>query len=406
MGRNILITNYEISQYSGSEINAATIAKRFKEKGYKVYMAALFLGGPLYDQVKEYFDEVIDVKQNNFDFSNIEFDIVWAHHSFLLNWLIFENKIKAKKVIISSLSAKELFEAIPDYSNDLSLILANSEETKEKLEEEGLKEVKLLENYSFKSYFERNIKVEKLQNIAIVSNHVPEELHEAKKKLIDTGYNVTIYGVEGKRELITDKILEKYDAIITIGKTVQYAMSLKIPVYVYDIFGGEGYLTLENLEKNRKRNFSGRGFEQKTSDQIYDEIIQNFDKTLGITEDIKKYALERFCFENKIDEVLQELESKPELDLEQVRKKYKNEERLLLVPRQMYRALKVKHDEDVNRREEEFLLLANKLKNEIKQKDDLLNKKQEEIESGKQELQAIKNSKTWRYANSIKKFIK
>ena len=132
---------------------------------------------------------------------------------------------------------------IPKYANDLSLVLANSQETKQQLEQEGIKEVYVLENYSFKNYFERNIEIKELKNIAIISNHVPEELMKTKEMLEANGYGVQIYGFTGKRELITDTVLEQYDAIITIGKTVQYAMSLKIPVYVYDIFGGEGYYT-------------------------------------------------------------------------------------------------------------------------------------------------------------------
>ena len=36
MKKSILIINFEMKQFAGSEINAATIAKRFKELGYKV----------------------------------------------------------------------------------------------------------------------------------------------------------------------------------------------------------------------------------------------------------------------------------------------------------------------------------------------------------------------------------
>ena len=376
MSKSILITNYELINYTGSELNAMSIAKRFKDLGYKVYMLAMFIGEPLCSKAKDCYDEIIDITNTKFNFSNIEFDIVWSHHSFILSWLIFEKKIRAKKIIISSLSARENFEVVPLYGNDLSLVIANSQETKEKLMQEGIKDVYLLENYSFKKYFERDIKVKKLENIAIVSNHVPEELIKAKEILKKEGYKVTIYGFEGKRELITDKVLEQYDVIITIGKTVQYAMSLKIPVYVYDIFGGEGYLTLENIEKNRNRNFSGRGFKKKNPDVIYKEITENFEKAVALAEKIKEYAFKNFCFENNIDKVYKVLDEKPELNLDKIREKYKNDVRKLMTAMQMFINMHNKYLpklKELNDKEQEITNLNIRLKAQEEAKENIRN---------------------------------
>ena len=67
MSKKILITNFEMRQFAGSEINASTIAKRFKELGYEVYMLAMYFGEPLYAEVKENFDYIIDIKKNDFE---------------------------------------------------------------------------------------------------------------------------------------------------------------------------------------------------------------------------------------------------------------------------------------------------------------------------------------------------
>lgn len=396
MQKKVLITNYEMVNFMGSEINSATIAKRFKELGYKVYMLAMYFGEPIYSEVKDSFDEIIDIKKNEFDFSKIEFDLVWAHHSFLLNWLIFEYKIKAKKIIASSLSPVVPFEFIPKYANKLSLVLANSEETKEQLLKEGIEEVYVLENYSFKSYFEEKNEVKELKNIAIVSNHIPEEVSEAQKMLEKSGYNVQIYGVSGKKELINDKILKKYDAIISIGKTVQYAMSLQIPIYIYDIHGGEGYITLENLEKNRAKNFSGRGFGKKSAEEIYNEITQGFEEALKITPKIKEYAYENFCFENNIDKILQIINNKNEINLEEIRKDYTRD---LLITKQVSEYLIGKY-EDLLRVERHKLYTEIKrlteseenLRNAVIEKDELIKKQGEIINEQGEVIKEINNS--------------
>ena len=134
--KKVLITNFAIVQFAGSEINCVTIAKRLKELGYEIYVAAIEFGSPIYDIVKNDFDSTIHLLENDFDFSQIEFDIVWAHHSFLLDWLIFEKELRAKKIITSSLSPKEPFESAPIYANELCFSLANSQETYEKLTKE------------------------------------------------------------------------------------------------------------------------------------------------------------------------------------------------------------------------------------------------------------------------------
>lgn len=413
--KKVLITNFAIVQFAGSEINCVTIAKRLKELGYEIYVAAIEFGSPIYDIVKNDFDSTIHLLENDFDFSQIEFDIVWAHHSFLLDWLIFEKGLRAKKIITSSLSPKEPFESAPIYANELCFSLANSQETYEKLtKEENVKNVYLLENYSFQSYFKRDIKVEKLEKIAVVSNHIPKEEMEAIQKLSKKGYQVDIYGLPGKQVLITDEILKDYDCIITIGKTVQYAMSLKIPVYIYDIHGGNGYLTMETMEINRAHNFSGRGFGKKDADTMVDEIIKNFQTTLTQLEDIKDYAVKNFCFETKIDEVLQRIEDCEEVNVEKIRQDYGQYVRNLLVSKRLAEYFERSKEETLRRQTIEFYQIKeqelNEKQREIDNRGYLLGKKDRKIESLERQIKqkdeaihAIKNSRSWRYTRFFRK---
>ncbi len=67
--KKVLITNFGIVQFTGSEINTSTIAKRFKEIGYEVYLGVIETDAPLYDVVKENFDHVIYLLEDDFDFT-------------------------------------------------------------------------------------------------------------------------------------------------------------------------------------------------------------------------------------------------------------------------------------------------------------------------------------------------
>lgn len=394
--KKVLITNVEIVQYTGSEINCITIAKRFKDIGYEVYIGALDFREPLINEIKEIDFKFINLLEDDFDFSKIEFDIVWAQHSFLLDWLIFEKGVQSKKVITSSLSPKENLECIPLYANDLNMILANSMETKETLEKEGALNIQLFENYSFENYFNRKIEVKRLKNIAVVSNHIPEEEKEAIEVLKDKDYNVEVYGIEGKKQLITDEVLSKYDLIITIGKTVQYAMSLTIPVYIYDKHGGPGYLTMENIEKNRAKNFSGRGFAKKTASQICEEIEEKFNQALEEKELIKKYAYKNFCFEKIFDDCIEKLEGTDEIDLDQIRNKYSKNYRSIMLSKGVANYIISRTTNSVKEN------MNQKINEIISEKEKMINNLREEIQNKDTKILAIENSKSYKFYNKIK----
>ena len=73
------------------------------------------------------------------------------------------------------------------------------------------------------------------------------------------------------------KFLQQYDLVITIGRTVPRCLAMGVPVYVYDYLGGPGYLTESNFNLAERNNFSGRGFQKKTSDELFEEIRGGYD---------------------------------------------------------------------------------------------------------------------------------
>lgn len=91
-----------------------------------------------------------------------------------------------------------------------------------------------------------------------------------------------IIGEQGVVREVTPDLISQYDCVFTIGKTVQYCMISSTPVYVYDRFGGFGYLDAENFEKCAYANFSGRGGITKSSEEIASEIIKGIPKLVRI----------------------------------------------------------------------------------------------------------------------------
>ena len=79
---------------------------------------------------------------------------------------------------------------------------------------------------------------------------------------------------------MTPEVLAPYDAVVTIGKTVQYALSMGIPAYVYDHFGGVGWLDEDSLEPELHWAFSGQRTDRG------DELLLDEDASLRVVGDL------------------------------------------------------------------------------------------------------------------------
>ncbi len=146
-----------------------------------------------------------------------------------------------------------------------------------------------------------------LERLFIVSNHLPPELAEAASILRENDIEVVHYGsggdVQGRRLSPSD--LEGADAIVTIGKTVSYALCARVPVYIYDHFGGPGWLRDTNVESAKEANFSGRCCERHLNGEtIASEIIGEFAAAARESAARSDDALADFKLEPFIDGIL------------------------------------------------------------------------------------------------------
>ena len=421
---SILITNYSIQDYAGAELNCLELAKTFRDMGAIVEVATFNYAYPVRE---EYEKEQIKVTNVFFDeLNHKEYDLIWAHHYNVLSYLIWEKGVTASKIIYSSLSPFEYLESPPVYASDLTLCLANSEETKQQLIEEGVQasKVEVFPNYVLKSMLdsveEHDYKKSPVK-IAIVSNHVPSELHELEKRMLKDNIKTDIYGKENIVKRITADVLNEYDMVITIGKTVQYAMALKIPVYCYDIHGGFGFINSGNIIPAFEKNFSGRGgFGKKSGEELYSDIINNYSKNIIELEKNRDFILKHCQLENNINKLFSDYRFLDgNIDSCKLVEKYNGEKRRnnSFVREYRYNLYRKMEIIDLNEEKRGFEAMIEKKEAEI----DVLDRKNSETEkqvslynmetirlfkemelkdcqiSDKQrELNAIKNSKWWR----------
>lgn len=330
--KTVLLTNIWLTDFGGSELNCLSLAKSFKELGWDVEVATLRYGDPLR---REFEAENIPVKVVPGESLRLEhYDLIWGHHYCVLDQLMLGTQLTADRVILSSLSPFEPYEALPLYAKDCSLCLANSQETRDELVREGAsaENIRVFPNYADASWLNAPAKLRypnRPEKVAVVSNHVPPELLDVRRRLEEAGVQVDIFGVGYRFEKITPEILGDYDAVITIGKTVQFAMAMGIPVYCYDIWGGPGYLNRDNLDLAAYYNFSGRAFQKKNQEELAREILGQYQAALPDQPLMREYVNTHGNLERNLQRVLELVEGMdaPPVDCDGIRARYRGLER-------------------------------------------------------------------------------
>lgn len=347
-GKSILLTNYSIADFAGSEINCLALACLFTQMGADVEVATLNYAYPIRAEF-----EKKQIKVKNIFFDTLErehYDLIWAHHAVVLDYVLLELGIGAERVVFSALSPFESFEAPPLYINSLTLCLANSRETAEQLLKEGVSGQLL---YLFPNYVTERMYSSgpvagngSLRRIAVVSNHIPDEIHRAVTVIRDRGVEVAYFGSGNNMVLITEEILKKYDAVVTIGKTVQYCMALGIPVYCYDIHGGPGWICESVLTTAAMANFSGRGFQKKNCNAIVEEILGGYEAARADVNILREYIARECILEKNADDVFNVIVRSKPVELEKIRKnclatKRWNRAMIQLYRYNLYREMKI-----------------------------------------------------------------
>ncbi|MDR6431990.1 hypothetical protein [Brucella pseudogrignonensis] len=299
----VAVITHDFSGFTGSEIVALEIANYFAERGNEVVIRAERYS----DVLEPHLHERVSVSPIRIDIS--KFDIVCSQHGhFSLNTQDLQDLKKWEGIFISghlsSSTPAEIYH-YPFAAKYAGGIFFNAErvegELKAKREPKGY--ACNFRNAAPKKFHQSNVKKsDSLRRVLVVSNHVPDEVRDALSILSNMGVTCEHIGRGGESKLIEPSDIQAADAIITIGKTVQYSLVGGCPVYCYDHFGGPGWLSEANFELAEIRNFSGRcaGI-KKTAQQIADELVSGYASAQEFTSGRVPYFQERYNLEAILD---------------------------------------------------------------------------------------------------------
>lgn len=304
----VLVTNYMLRGFTGSELAAVDLAAEFASRGWDAALACFDLGGALAARIKELGIRTLDLRACRPE----NFDLLWLQHFETADACLLDRGLNAERAVFSCLSPYDLRETPPAWADSLSLVLANSPETADMLTGLGLERgsIDVFPNPAPAAFFSCAPRPAAAgqPRFAAVSNHLPEELRLAGEALRASGAVFDHIGEGGGAALVTPELLGRYDAVVTIGRTVQAALAMGLPVYCYDRFGGPGYIDPANLAAAADFNFSGRDLRRKLAPgDLAAELVSGYRAAAAAAPALKAFAAQKYSLPSRLDAVLARL---------------------------------------------------------------------------------------------------
>ncbi len=307
---NALIATTRLTNFAGSEITAIEVAHALRKKGHRPVLFAHAIADPVRKHLAE---AELPVRAGSRPKLK-DFDLVWSQH-FVYPLLIGDSPPTAggrrPYFCFVHLGPFEPYEApLPILEEILAdEILANSPTTRDTLTGAGIPgdRVTILSNAAPAEFqFRRATLHGTLKRLLVITNHMLPEMRGAVDLLArESGVHCQHIGLGGLVRRVTPEDIRNADAVMTIGKSAQYALLSAAPVYCYGVFGGPGWLKEQNFDLAEYFNFAGRCCRRKLSGrEIALEIIEGYPSAARFAQQLSSQDLSRFVLETHLERIL------------------------------------------------------------------------------------------------------
>ncbi|MCB0750194.1 MAG: glycosyltransferase, partial [Ignavibacteriae bacterium] len=272
---NILITNHQLLDFTGSEIYTYTLAEQLVRNGHNVTIYTKYA-----DKILNMF-KLINVKiiTNINEIANENFDIAHIHHNIMA--IEVRYYFPSLPIVFLSHGVIPFLEQPPIIDLGISKFIAVSEEVKNNLISKGIDEKKIdvIRNIIDPIYFFPISEInEKPQKALIITNKMNLEVEKTIKEACNW-LNIKTEFIGRRFEEVSPfemgKRINKADIVFSLGRgIIEAIMCERVPI-IFDRNGGDGIVTSENVELYMNKNFSGR-----TKNKIFnvEELIKEIEK--------------------------------------------------------------------------------------------------------------------------------
>lgn len=261
--RRVLITNSAMSNIGGSQIVCRDLAMVLKAAGAEVTIATLAIAEPMRALCEAAGIALVSLR----DTAQLpaEVDLVIGLHWPVVGAALLHCEVAFRHLVLVSLSPYEPVEALWAMIDRADLILVNSQENADAqrlvvADAHAAPRLEVLPNSLPCEWFaDRPPPPQQLGTVLAVSYRGSARVAALTTALRGAGISVSEIGHLTDHRLVDPAMIDAHDAVLTIGHTAQKAMARGRPVFVYDRFGGPGWMTPDLVDRAEHFNFSGRG---------------------------------------------------------------------------------------------------------------------------------------------------
>lgn len=304
-----LLATHRLGAIAGSEVVTLEFAKSLTARGFGVDVYANHFGRPM----AEYFANLpgVRLREEPATIKPFTYDVAYFQHQVagLFDYGQCDDERESTLIVFGRLGRRTILES-GGWAHDNALgdiSIANSELTAERLAETGVRhDIHTFYNAApDEFFFTRDGYKDAPENILVITNHRDKSLLGAMK-ILRRSFRVQHIGRYGSpNTLIAPSHIRAADVVVSIGKSAQYALASRTPLYVYDHFGGPGYLDSGNFSRAQRYSFSGRCCERKlTPTQIAEEIVAGYREQVRYVRGVDPASLEMFKLEKHIHRLL------------------------------------------------------------------------------------------------------
>ena len=293
----ILLTNDAMVNLAGSELVTYNMAVMLRRAGHVPAVFTLNHG-----QVsKKLQNGGIPVVSDLSKWSGRKFDVAHVHHNTCARWVrkVFP---RLPMVFVSHGILPDL-EKPPPAGVGVSKHVAVSEEVQAMLRNHGRKSVVLRNAVDVGRFRPSSWPSKTLKSVLVISNHFPvghlKQLKEACRKY-GARLKIVGMGTAGRSVWNIERQINEADLVVSLGRGCLEAMACGRVVLVWDVHGGDGYVTPKSYPQIRENNFSGRRYQRTYGLENLVALLGMYDPAMGPTNRrlaLKHHDLERQVWE-------------------------------------------------------------------------------------------------------------
>lgn len=298
----LLATNY-LFGWTGSETLLLTLAEGLLDHGCEVAVYVRHLDR---SWASRYLDPRAQLTDNIDAISHLDFDLAHVQHNSCL--VDLRAAFPLLPILFSSLGVVPFLEQPPPFDAGVSRYLAISEEVFSNLVNQGVpeKEIQLVRNLVSERHFFPITDIRpRPDRILVISYRMDDQkramLREAAGRL---GSSIRFVGETGAaltQEHLAGAI-NAADVVVSLGRGVVEAMLCSRVPLVFDIHGGDGLVTPDNLDVLRTHNFSGRCCRRHYGVEEILSELNGYRQSFGAS--LRELAREQFGLERNLPRLL------------------------------------------------------------------------------------------------------